>query len=139
MPVTLSKRHDKNKMTRTLGGPLMKNHNFLRRLGYALAGIRISWRTERTFRTLSLGMGFILAILVVTRPVPIWWAVLLLTAGSVVALELINTAVEKLIDHVHPDQHEIVGIVKDTLAGAVLTMSITSLLVFAAFAVSLIL
>ncbi|HEX4506322.1 MAG TPA: diacylglycerol kinase [Alphaproteobacteria bacterium] len=116
----------------------MKNHNFLRRLGYALAGIKTSWRTERTFRTLSLGMAFILAVLVATRPAPIWWAALLLTAGSVVALELINTAVEKLIDHVHPDQHEIVGIVKDTLAGAVLTMSVTSLLVFAAFFVSLI-
>jgi diacylglycerol kinase (ATP) len=115
----------------------VKNRGFRYRLGYALAGIRISWRTERTFRTLSLGMAFILAVLVATRPAPIWWAVLLLTAGSVVALELINTAVEKLIDHVHPDQHEIVGIVKDTLAGAVLTMSVTSLLVFAAFVVSL--
>jgi undecaprenol kinase len=50
---------------------------------------------------------------------------------------LVNTAVEKLIDHVHPDQHEIVGIVKDTLAGAVLTLSVTSLLTFAAFVVSL--
>src|SRR3569623_1477507 len=115
----------------------MKNHNFLRRLGYALAGIRISWRTERTFRTLSLGMACIVSVLAATRPAPIWWAVLLLTAGSVVALELINTAVEKLIDHVHPDQHQIVGIVKDTLAAAVLTMSVTSLLVFAAFVDSL--
>ena len=102
----------------------MKNHNFLRRLGYALAGIGISWRSERTFRTLIVGLAFILAVL-------------LLTAGSVVALELVNTAVEKLIDHVHPDQHAIVGIVKDTLAGAVLTMSVTSLLVFAAFVASL--
>jgi undecaprenol kinase len=115
----------------------MKNRNFAYRLGYALAGIGISWRTERTFRTLSLGMAFILAVLLATRPGPIWWAVLLLTAGSVVALELVNTGVEKLIDHVHPDYHAIVGIVKDTLAGAVLTMSVTSLLVFAAFVVSL--
>jgi diacylglycerol kinase len=110
---------------------------FRYRLSYALAGIRISWRTERTFRTLSFGMAFILTVLLATGPAPIWWAVLLLTAGGVVALELINTAVEKLIDHVHPDQHEIVGIVKDTLAGAVLTMSVTALLVFAAFVVSL--
>lgn len=114
----------------------MKNRTFRHRLGYALAGIGISWRTERTFRTLSLGMGFILAVLLAARPAAIWWAVLLLTAGGVVALELVNTAVEKLIDHVHPDQHEIVGIVKDTLAGAVLAMSATSLLVFAAFLAS---
>ena len=115
----------------------MKNRHFGYRLGYALAGIRISWRTERTFRTLVAGFMFVVAVLLATRPAPIWWAVLLLTAGLVVALELINTAVEKLIDHVHPDQHEIVGIVKDTLAGAVLAMSVTSLLVFAAFVVSL--
>jgi undecaprenol kinase len=111
----------------------MKNRNFLRRLGYALAGLRVSFRTERTFRTLVAGLTFVIVVLLATRPAPMWWAILLLTAGAVVALELVNTAVEKLIDHVHPDQHEIIGIVKDTLAGAVLTMSITSLLVFAAF------
>jgi diacylglycerol kinase len=115
----------------------VKNRTFRYRLGFALAGIRTSWQTERTFRTISLGMAFILVVLLVTRPEPLWWAILLLTAGAVVALELINTAVEKLIDHVHPDRHEIVGIVKDTLAGAVLTMSITALLVFAAFVASL--
>ena len=115
----------------------MKNRNFLHRLGYALAGLRISFRTERTFRTLVAGLAFVVPVLLATRPAPIWWAILLLTAGAVVALELVNTAVEKLIDHVHPDQHAIVGIVKDTLAGAVLTMSVTSLLVFAAFVVSL--
>jgi diacylglycerol kinase len=115
----------------------VKNRTFRYRLGYALAGIWTSWRTERTFRTLSLGLAFILAVLLVTRPAPLWWAVLLLTAGTVVALELVNTAVEKLIDHVHPDRHEIVAVVKDTMAGAVLTMSITALVVFAAFVVSL--
>ena len=115
----------------------MKNRNFLHRLGYALAGLRVSFRTERTFRTLVAGWAFVFVVLAVTRPAPVWWAILLLTAGAVAALELVNTAVEKLVDHVHPDQHEIVGIVKDTLAGAVLAMSITSLLVFAAFVVSL--
>jgi undecaprenol kinase len=115
----------------------MKNRNFLHRLGYALTGLKISWRTERTFRTLVAGLAFVVVVLAATRPAPVWWAILLLVAGAVVALELVNTAVEKLTDHVHPDQHAIVGIVKDTLAGAVLTMSITSLLVFAAFLCSL--
>jgi diacylglycerol kinase (ATP) len=115
----------------------MKNHNFPRRLGYALAGIRVSWQTERTFRALIAGLAFIVLVLLATRPAPIWWAILLLTAGAVVAFELVNTAVEKLIDYLHPDQHAVIGIVKDTLAGAVLAMSVTALLVFAAFVVSL--
>jgi undecaprenol kinase len=111
----------------------MKNRNFLHRLGYALTGLKVSWRTERTFRTMVAGLAFVVVVLAATRPAPVWWAILLLVAGAVVALELVNTAVEKLTDHIHPDQHAIVGIVKDTLAGAVLTMSTTSLLVFAAF------
>ena len=111
----------------------MKNHNFFRRFGYAWTGLKISWRSERSFRTHVAGAAFVMIVLAVTRPAPVWWAILLLVAGAVIALEAINTAVEKLIDHIHPDEHSIVGIVKDTLAGAVLVMSATALLVFAAF------
>ncbi len=111
----------------------MKNHNFLRRFGYALTGLKISWQSERSFRTHVVGAVFVLIVLLATRPEALWWAILFLVSGSVIALEAINTAVEKLIDHVHPDQHAIIGIVKDTLAGAVLVMSATALLVFAAF------
>ena len=117
----------------------MKNHNFRRRFGFAWAGLKLSWQTERSFRTHIVGAVFVFIVLAATRPAPIWWAILFLAAGAVIALEAINTAVEKLIDHVHPDQHEIVGVVKDTLAGAVLVTSFTALLVFAAFVVSLLL
>jgi undecaprenol kinase len=111
----------------------MKNNNFLRRFGYAWTGLRIAWRSERSFRTHVFGAAFVLVVLLATRPAPIWWAILFLVSGAVIALEAINTAIEKLIDHVHPDQHSIIGVVKDTLAGAVLAMSATALLVFAAF------
>lgn len=61
---------------------------------------------------------------------------LLLTSGGVLTAELINTAVEKLVDHLHPDQHPVLKIVKDTLAGAVLVMSITAIFVFIMFLLS---
>ena len=115
----------------------MKNHNFLRRFGYAWAGLKICWASERSFRTHVVGAAFVLIVLAATHPAPVWWAILFLVSGAVIALEAINTAVEKLIDHVHPDQHAIIGIVKDTLAGAVLVMSATALLVFVAFLFSL--
>lgn len=111
----------------------MKNNNLLTRFGYAFAGIRSSLQSEHSFRLQMIGLGFVLVILLVTRPEPVWWGVLLLTSGGVLATELINTALEKLIDHLHPDRHATLKIVKDTLAGAVLVMSITAVLVFAAF------
>jgi diacylglycerol kinase (ATP) len=38
----------------------------------------------------------------------------------VLAVELLNTAVEKLCDQLHPDRHELIGYVKDLGSAAVL-------------------
>ncbi|MGL4634454.1 MAG: diacylglycerol kinase [Beijerinckiaceae bacterium] len=40
----------------------------------------------------------------------------------VLAVELLNTAIEKLCDRLHPDQHELIGYVKDLGSAAVLMM-----------------
>ena len=111
----------------------MKNHNFIKRLEYAWQGITASWQSEKSFRTQILASGLIVLILILTRPTAFWWAILLLTCGLVLALELVNTAVEKLIDHLHPEIHPVLKIVKDALAGAVLVASIISLCIFLAF------
>ncbi|MDE3016952.1 MAG: diacylglycerol kinase [Pseudomonadota bacterium] len=111
----------------------MKNGNLLQRIEYALSGLKESWNSEQSFRIQVGGFAFVIMVLYITQPSTVWWALLLLTSGGVLAMELINTAVEKLIDHLHPDQHPVLKTVKDTLAGAVLVMSITALLVFAAF------
>ena len=114
----------------------MKNHKLLKRLGYAFSGIVSSLRSEKSFRTQMGGLAFVIIVLLVMQPSPFWWALLLLTSGGVLTAELINTAVEKLVDHLHPDQHPVLKIVKDTLAGAVLVMSITAIFVFIMFLLS---
>lgn len=47
------------------------------------------------------------------------WIVVLLCFGLVISLELINTAIENLCDLLHPDEHPIIGKVKDIAAAAV--------------------
>lgn len=111
----------------------MKNDRLVERFGYAFSGIIASLRSESSFRLQMIGLGFVLVVLIIARPSPAWWALLLLSSGGVLAAELLNTAVEKLIDHIHPDRHPALTIIKDTLAGAVLIMSITALVVFASF------
>lgn len=54
------------------------------------------------------------------------WALIALACGLVLALELINTAVESLIDLVCPDYDPDFGRVKDILAGAVLLASLAA-------------
>jgi diacylglycerol kinase (ATP) len=102
----------------------MKNGHFLARLGYALAGIRIVWRREKSFRTqCALGLGGA-AALAALRPGPVWTAIVALAIALVLALEAFNAALEYLIDRVHPDIADEIKFAKDAAAGAVLLASI---------------
>ena len=115
----------------------MKNSNISERAGYALSGIAASLRSERSFRTEAVCFLLVVVVLGVTRPAPIWWAILILACGCVLTTELINTAVEKLADHLSPDIHPAIKIVKDTLAGAVFVICATAALVLAAFFIAI--
>lgn len=52
------------------------------------------------------------------------FALLLFAIGMVWVAEAINTAIEKIMDLLHPGHHPKVGIIKDLAAGAVLIASI---------------
>lgn len=107
----------------------MKNARFITRLGYALAGIATVWRRERSFRTqVWLGAGA-LVVVIALRPPPIWIAALTIAAALVLALEMVNAALEYLMDHLHPGHHPAIGAAKDAAAGAVLIASIAALVV----------
>lgn len=106
-----------------------KNQSFLRRLRFAAAGILVAWRSERSLRfQLAAGAG-VLAVLIVLRLEPLWWAMVLLASGTVIAAELFNTALEHLADHLHPQSHPRIGIVKDCAAAAVLVAALAALAV----------
>jgi diacylglycerol kinase (ATP) len=98
----------------------MKNGSFRARLGHACAGIRLVWRREKTFRTHGLFALAALATAAALRVGPVWWALIVLCIAMVVALEALNSALEYLIDRLHPALHEEIGCAKDAAAGAVL-------------------
>jgi undecaprenol kinase len=111
----------------------MKNQPFPVRLGFALAGLVAALRTENSFRFQLLAAVAVLAALVWVKPPPVWWAVAILTVVAVLAAELVNTAVEHLADHLHPDRHPRIKTVKDCAAAAVLVASVGALAVAAVF------
>lgn len=111
----------------------MKGQAFARRLRFALNGIRAAFQRERSFRFHLLAGACLVLIVLVVRPAPIWWAVAALAAGMVLVAELFNTAVEALADHLHPEQHPEIQVVKDVAAGAVLVASVFAVLVAVAF------
>jgi len=107
----------------------MKNRRFHERVGFALAGWRAGWRREASFRAQACIAGFALAVLLVLRPAPIWWALVAVTVALVLALELLNSAVEAVIDLLHPGIHAEIKAAKDMLAGAVLLISTAAMAV----------
>lgn len=107
----------------------MKNRPFHQRLGYAIAGLRAGFANERSFRTHCLFALLALIALCVLKPAPLWWAIVALAVAAVMALELVNAALETLLDHLHPDLHPQIRIVKDMAAGSVLLASLASLVV----------
>ena len=65
----------------------------------------------------------LLVVLLILRPTLIWWGLCGVMVSLVIAAELINTALEQLADHLHPEQHPRIKIVKDCAAAAVLILS----------------
>jgi diacylglycerol kinase (ATP) len=53
----------------------------------------------------------------------------LIIALLVLVAELFNTALESLIDHLHPEIHPAIKIAKDSAAGAVLLLSAGAVIV----------
>ena len=114
-----------------------KNQSFSTRLRFATAGIAHGLRTERSLRTQAVVLVLVTLGLLILRPAPLWWALVSICSAAVLAAELFNTAIERLADHLHPELHPEIRIVKDCAAAAVYCTSIGALGVAIALLVDL--
>src|SRR5680860_1008934 len=58
-------------------------------------------------------------------------AIITFACLNVILIEILNTAVEQMVDIIHPKYHRGYGLVKDVLAGAVMFASIIAIVVSA--------
>ncbi len=100
-----------------------------KKFAVAWAGIRGAWQSQVSLRVHGLCAGLVLALAAVSSLTPLEWAVLLLVIGLVISLEILNTAVEAVVDLCSPEQSELARIAKDAAAGAVLVAAITAVAV----------
>ena len=99
---------------------------------FALQGIFFGIKNERNFKIQFTGLLFMIVSAFYFKFLYFEWSVCILSATLVLALELMNTAIEKSLDLLYPNKHQLVKIAKDCAAGAVLIAS------FAAFTIWLI-
>jgi diacylglycerol kinase len=100
----------------------------IRSFAYALNGLRICFATEQNFRIHILFTIIAIAISILLDISAIEWIAIGFCVAFVIAMEMLNTAIEKLCDVVHKDIHPGIKKVKDIAAGAVLVSAIFSLI-----------
>jgi len=103
-----------------------KNAPFMRRLAWAWQGIRTAYNDENSFRSqIWVAIATLLALMVLA-PGWLWSAVVIMLMGLVLMAELFNTALEAMLDGLHPGENDFVRKAKDCAAGAVLITSLAA-------------
>jgi diacylglycerol kinase (ATP) len=97
--------------------------------GYAINGFRSAVRSERNMKLHLLGAAIVVALGFYVNASLLEWSVLLLCIGGMLAAEMINTAIEEMVDLVSPGLNPKAGKVKDIAAGAVLVIATISAVV----------
>jgi diacylglycerol kinase (ATP) len=95
--------------------------------GFAIKGIVTIYREGQ----INIRIHTLIAIVTICLSVffsiaCIEWIIVILCIGTVIAAEMLNTAIEKLVDLVAPEWSEAAGKIKDIAAGAVLVVSIAA-------------
>lgn len=104
-------------------------NKFIRGFGFAFKGLFYACKTQLNFRVhlfcaaIAITLGWYLKISSAE------WLWIILSIGMVLLTEIINTAIELLVDLVSPDYNEKAGHIKDMCAAAVLVTAITALVI----------
>ncbi len=93
---------------------------------FAFAGLWYVLRTQRNARVHALASVLVVALAWWLQLQPLEWALLILAMGLVWLTELLNTALEAIVDLVNPEIHPLAKAGKDVGAAAVLIASLAA-------------
>jgi diacylglycerol kinase (ATP) len=99
---------------------------------HSLRGLRYTITHETAVRqeAIILAVAVLLAFFVADGPA--WYVAMIGVLLILLAVELLNTAIERLSDHVTPEHHIEIGIIKDAGSAAVFCLLLLAALVWLA-------
>lgn len=96
---------------------------------YPIKGLKYAYRNEQNL-AVDVGITIVVVALGIIFKINLTeWALLSLTVGLVIATELLNTAIEAVVDLVTNEYHPLAKVAKDTAAAAVFIFAIVSIIV----------
>ncbi|AZV45946.1 diacylglycerol kinase [Nautilia sp. PV-1] len=105
-------------------------YSFFKNFKYAREGFAEVFKKETSFK-LEIIFFAVLSVVAVFLPYPVW-AKIILISGMLVPLivELLNSAIERVVDMVTSEYHELAKYAKDAAAAAVMISIFFSVLVW---------
>jgi diacylglycerol kinase len=112
----------------------MKHQTFsiIRRIksfGFALNGLKILIKEEHNSRIHFFAALCVLIAGFIFKLSAFEWISIVFAIGLVIALEILNSALENISDFVSPDRHDKIKKIKDLSAAGVLVGAITALII----------
>lgn len=110
-------------------GKKLKSKNVFQSFKYAFSGLKYGFINTRNLR---IDLLFIVAVIIcgfIFKIHFVEWAILLGCIALVTSLELMNTAIEEVVNLASPDIHPLAKVSKDVAAGAVLLSAIISAII----------
>ncbi len=112
----------------------MKSNKFsikkrLQSFKYAFNGLNILIKQEHNARIHLFATVFVIVAGFIFDISIDEWIAVVFAIGLVIAMEIVNSAIEGITDFVSPDFHEKIKIIKDLAASAVLVSAITATIV----------
>lgn len=97
---------------------------------FTFAGLKAAWKNELAFRTETI-------VILILTPVGIWlgrsaaeWALLIASCLLILITELLNSALEAVVDRVGPERHELSKRAKDLGSAAAFISMIAAAVVW---------
>ncbi|MBM6743907.1 diacylglycerol kinase family protein [Drancourtella massiliensis] len=109
--------------------PGKKKNPLWRSFGYAFAGIWTGIRKERNMKIHCTALLMVVIAGIAFRITVSEWCICIVLCALVMSLELVNTALEAVVDLVTEEKKPLAKIAKDTAAGAVLIAAIASVII----------
>lgn len=103
--------------------------NWLSSFCYAYKGIVYAFKTQRNFKIHCAAAALVSALGIYMRLSMSEWLWIIFCIAFVITMELVNSAIEVIIDLVSPERNKLAGIAKDLGAAAVLIAAISAFII----------
>ena len=106
----------------------MNVRKFFQSFRYAMEGILTALK-EQNFKFHLVSAIIVILAGLLTGLTSVEWSIIVLVIFLVIGAELINTAIERLVDLASPEFHPLAKQAKDVAAGAVLVFALASVII----------